>query len=503
MVMNSYTYLGFLTVVVIIFWHLPNRFRGPYLLAVSIFYYATWNPYFVLLPLSLCTAAYLLARAMQRQPARRETLAWAGTGLTLLVLGFFKYREFVAHNLSVLLAGLGAHPVSLGLAIGLPLGISFYSFEVISCLVDSRQGRVALPSFLNLCNFVMFWPHLMSGPIVRVRELVPQLSFGKRFSLKLLVSGLDRLIWGLVQKNAIANTIGWWVDQGFRAGGTHSTADNWVLAIGFGLQIYFDFAGYTNMAIGAARLLGINLPENFRFPYHAASPPDFWARWHMTLSRWIRDYLFFPVNARYRGAPLPLYLSLLGIMALVGLWHGAGWGFVIWGFMHGVYLVLYRLWEGVYSAGEKAAEVQTGSVPAAAGSAANASVDARRSRTMTGPIWAVAWRVFTLVAVTAAWVPFRARQGKLAANMLYSMFFHFSWGLDFPHRFYALTGLFVALCVAEPLVARFLAWLDDAAEEKAAARGAMILARTLTYAAGLLLFMIFDQQETQFIYFQF
>ncbi len=199
-----------------------------------------------------------------------------------------------------------------------------------------------------------------------------------------MLRGLDRLIWGLVQKNLIANSLGSWVDQGFLPGAAalNTTIDNWFLAAAFGLQIYFDFAAYSNMAIGAAQLIGIQLPENFQFPYLARNPVDFWSRWHMTLTRWIRDYLFFPINARYRGAPVPLYLSLLGTMAVIGLWHGAGWGFVLWGVLHGAYLVLYRMFERLHET---------------------------RLPQLAEARWVRAcWRVFTLLAVTAAWVPFRA-----------------------------------------------------------------------------------------------
>ena len=209
--------------------------------------------------------------------------------------------------------------------------------------------------------------------------------------------GLDRLLWGLVQKNLFANNLALWVNEGFqpKAAALHSFFDNWALAAAFGLQIYFDFAAYSNMAIGSAHLLGINLPENFNYPYHASSPADFWSRWHMTLSRWIRDYLFFPINARFRGAPMPLYLSLLGIMALVGLWHGAGWGFILWGVLHGAYLLVFRAWE----------EFQQ-----------------KRFRALADRIpHKLFWRAFTLAAIIAAWIPFRAETLQQSGTMLRSM----------------------------------------------------------------------------------
>jgi len=364
--------------------------------------------------------------------------------------------------------------------IAVPLGISFYSFEAISYLIDAKQGRIKTSRFSDLFLFIMFWPHLMAGPIVRFRELGPQLNFVKPFELRMLLQALDRLILGLVQKNLFANPLGSWVDQGFlpQAIRNNSTVDSWALAIGFGLQIYFDFAAYSNMAIGVAKLIGITLPENFRFPYHAHSPADFWNRWHMTLSRWIRDYLFFPVTTRFRESPGALYASLLVVMALVGLWHGAGWGFVAWGVMHGACLVLYRMWE---SLGETRLAAVTKSRLAAWG-----------------------WRIFTLVAVTVAWVPFRATTGGDAATTLAAMFGRLRFGFSYPVDFYLLVLSMVLFCVVEPHLAAL--W-TRAEEGLTALRGGVpvhsYLLRPAIYACGLLLFLIFDDRSTQFIYFQF
>ena len=193
--------------------------------------------------------------------ADRQAL-WVGIGIIVLILGVFKYGSFFAKNLSAVANWLRSVLASANWHIALPLGISFYSFEAISYLLDTRQGRVKSASFADLSLFLMFWPHLIAGPIVRTRELIPQLQFDKPFKSEYLFSGLDRLLLGLVQKNVVANTIGSWVDDGFlpSAAASNTTIDNWALAIGFGIQIYFDFAGYTNMAIGAAQLIGITLP---------------------------------------------------------------------------------------------------------------------------------------------------------------------------------------------------------------------------------------------------
>ena len=272
---------------------------------------------------------------------------WLGVTTLLSLLIIFKYRNFLYMNASLLAVPFARNRDSWLTKLAFPVGISFYTLEAISYLIDLRQGRVKAPNFLDLCLFFFFWPSVLSGPIVRTRELMPQLSFGKAFEPRFVFDGMDRIVWGLVQKNLVANLLGIWVDRGFSPGAARipSSIDGWFLAIAFALQIYFDFAGYTNLAMGAARLLGVTLPENFRYPYHAGTPVEFWTRWHMTLSRWIRDYLFFPISAKWANHPWVLYSGMIGIMALVGLWHGAGWGFIVWGLLHGIYLVLYRLYE--------------------------------------------------------------------------------------------------------------------------------------------------------------
>lgn len=444
---NTYSFLLLLIPAVTLFWALPPSARRWYVLALSLAYYATWSAAFLAVPLALCAGVYLAARQGPRW-------LWAGIAFALTVLVVFRAS----------LAGT------------VPAGISFYSFTAIAYLIDTKQGRIRNASFTKLLRLVMFWPTLIAGPILRFRELGPQLAFTRPFELPMLLRGLDRLVLGLVQKNFIANTLDGWVDQGFLPGAisANTTLDSWALAIAFGLEIYFDFAAYSNMAIGAAQLIGVALPENFHFPYHAASPPDFWGRWHMTLSRWIRDYLFFPVNARFKGASLPLYASLLGIMALVGFWHGAGWGFVLWGAMHGACLVLYRIWENLWGT--------------------------RMPRLANSRLAAWSWRIFTLTAVTAAWVPFRAATGKGAFDMLASMFVRWRSGVSYGVNFYLVTLMVAAFCVAEPYAGsawrRASSWM-----ERHAAVGYSL--RPLAYAAGLLIFLIFDDRSTQFIYFQF
>jgi alginate O-acetyltransferase complex protein AlgI len=472
---NSYSYLLLLLVVVLLFWNLPVRLRRGYVLILSLLFYATWNVYFLILPVILCAIVFWASSKVQEKgPAGRRAL-WAGVGAIVAILGVFKYGNFVNENLRSLGNWLGLEPLPLAWHLALPLGISFYSFEAISYLIDTRQGRVKSKSFGDLFLFIMFWPHLIAGPIVRTHELIPQLRFDKPFESRFAFSGLDRLLLGLVQKNLIANTISSWVDDGFlsNAAALNTTIDNWALAVAFGIQIYFDFAGYTNMAIGAAQLIGVTLPENFRFPYHAANPVDFWSRWHMTLSRWVRDYVFFPLNAGFQDDKLRLYVSLVAVMGVVGLWHGAGWGFVLWGLMHGVYLATYRAFE-------------------------NWRGGARQPRALQ-----IALRLITLGAVAAAWVPFRAVSLEQAMTMLKSMFGSYSFGFSYSVNFYLMVLIWCAWIALEPIFAKLLAFIGDPDRPGVLGYLNSYLVRPLGYALLLLLFFAFDDRDTQFIYFQF
>jgi alginate O-acetyltransferase complex protein AlgI len=474
---NSLPYLVFLVVAVAAYWLLPARFRRGFVLLASLAFYATWGLVFVWVPLVVAAIVYLVGKQIVPAVANARKWTWLGISTLLAILIVFKYRGFLQINLSFVATLFAAGRFSLATTIAFPVGISFYTFEAIAYLVDVPQGRVAIPKFVDLCLFFFFWPNILSGPMVRARELLPQLTFRKDFEPRFFFEGFDRLIWGLVQKNVIANVLGIWVDRGFSPSVTAipSTLDGWFLAIAFGLQIYFDFAGYTNIAIGAARLLGVTLPENFRQPYHAATPPEFWARWHMTLSRWIRDYLFFPINAKRKGAPLPLYLSLIGVMALVGLWHGAGWNFVLWGTLHGGYLAAYRIYENWKMANPARGE--------------------------SGVIAGI-WRVLTLIGVAAAWVVFRASTLAKTGSVLSSMFYRFSAGRAYGIGFYVFTLVILLFCAIEPLLLQALSDID----ERAAADGPSlfrIVARPIAYLCGLLLFLLFDEHNTQFIYSQF
>jgi alginate O-acetyltransferase complex protein AlgI len=477
MAFNSLSYLGFLLVVVILYWILPAAMRRILVFAASIAFYASWNVDFLWLPLAVAGVVFVCGKFIQANPAIARKWLWTGIVVLLALLVAFKYDAFVLSNLAGLWATFKTASFTTAGSFVFPVGISFYTFEGIAYLMDVRQGRVKIPGFVDLCLFFFFWPNILSGPIVRARELMPQLQFKKVFEPRFVFEGADRIVWGLVQKNVIANVLRIWVDRGFgvQSTGALSLLDGWFLAVAFGLQIYFDFAGYTSLAIGTARLIGMTLPENFRYPYHAASPADFWSRWHMTLSRWIRDYLFFPINAKRKGAPVPPYLSLVAVMALVGLWHGAGWGFLLWGTMHGVYLAAYRAYETVRG-------------------------ESPTTKDSVGPT--AAWRLMTLVGVAVAWVPFRAPSLAKAGSILGAMFTGLSWQHENSALFYGVTLAAALFCAIEPLIVGALTEID----EEAGVRGLSmfrIVARPVAYLVGLTLFLLFNQNYSQFIYSQF
>lgn len=470
---DSSLYLIFLAVAVTVFWLIPPRLRCIFVLLASAAFYATSSLFLISVPIAVAGLLYLFSRKIVAVPDNIKFWLRMGIGILVAQLLMFKYAGFLLQNVEQVVTA--ARHLNRIENVGVPLGISFFTFEAIGYLVDVRQKRIGRVSFIDLCIFMLFWPSVVAGPILRAREIVPQLRFRSNFEAHFIFGGLDRIIWGLVQKNVLANTLGVWVDRGFSTRAmTPSTVDSWLLAVAFSLQIYFDFAAYSSIAIGAARLLGITIPENFRQPYHAGTPAEFWSRWHMTLSRWVRDYLFFPISARYKRAALPLYLSLIGVMGLVGLWHGAGWTFAVWGLIHGILLALYRVYGSV-------------------------------AQSQAGPFTKVpreVWRVLTLVGVLAAWVPFRAPTLAKAFSFWSRMFMHFIAGTSYGMTAYLFTAAAVLFCIMEPwLTSKF-----SAPDLKVGTRGLSwghIVLRPVAYCVGLLLFMIFDQHSAQFIYSKF
>ncbi len=352
MLFNSAQYLFlFLPLVLVVFIWLSrgNSTEGQitWLILASLYFYASWNPAFLLLISSSIVVNFLLGRTLAATPHDRRRL-WLlmGVVFNLGLLAYFKYASFFVDSLNVL--GSWLIPVP---EITLPLAISFFTFQQIAYLVDVSRDECQEYEFRHYALFVLFFPQLMAGPIVHHKEVMPQFSFLRApGQLRTDISvGLTIITIGLFKKVVMADSLAELSNPVYAAaaqGETLSTLDGWVATLGFSFQIYFDFSGYSDIAIGSARLFGIKLPENFKSPYKSRSVIELWNRWHITLSRFLRDYLYFALGGNRRGKTAR-YRNLFLTMLLGGLWHGAAWTFVIWGGLHGAFLCINHGWRAV------------------------------------------------------------------------------------------------------------------------------------------------------------
>ena len=341
---NSYDYLlYFLPLSLVGFFLLGRRPRWAvgWLVAASLFFYAWWDPRYLPLILGSIGVNFAVGRVLHGRPRRARLVLGCGIAANLLLLGVFKYADFALSNAAAL---LGA-PVTLPHLI-LPLGISFFTFTQIAYLVDVYRGKAREPSLANYALFVSFFPHLLAGPILHHSEMMPQFASptNKRPQAANLAAGLFLLCIGLVKKVCFADQLAPLAEAGFNHPSELSAIGAWVAVLAYTLQIYFDFSGYTDMALGAARMFNIELPINFDSPYHATNIREFWRRWHVTLSRFLREYLYIPLGGNRHG-PSRTVLAMMVTFVLGGLWHGAAWTFVAWGALHGAALVCYRGWQ--------------------------------------------------------------------------------------------------------------------------------------------------------------
>ena len=348
MVFSSEVFLfGFLPAVLALYFLTPGpRLKNVALVLASLFFYAWGEGRFVALVLASALVNYGFGLALSQLPgggtrARKLVLA-AAVAFDLGVLAWFKYTGFLADNLSFITGGAIGRNVALS-HVYLPLGISFFTFHAISYVVDVyRRTSEARKNPLEIVLYFVFFPQLIAGPIIRYKDVAAQLS-QRVVTLDGFAYGARRFVVGLGKKVLIANTLGATVDHVFATPDANvSTALAWFALAAYTLQIYFDFSGYSDMAIGMARMFGFKFLENFNFPYVAGSVREFWGRWHISLSRWFRDYLYVPLGGN-RVAPWRVYANLVIVFFLCGLWHGAQWTFVVWGLIHGAFLVLERV----------------------------------------------------------------------------------------------------------------------------------------------------------------
>ncbi|HED66061.1 MAG TPA: MBOAT family protein [Planctomycetes bacterium] len=344
MLFVDFAFLPFFLTVLAVHWALPrNGPRKVWLLAASYAFYAAWDPRFLGLILLSTAVDYIAARRIVRSPRPR---AWLLVSLVsnLGLLGFFKYFDFFVESAARFLTQLGfqAHPASLNLI--LPVGISFYTFQTLSYTIDVYRGRLTpVEHPLDLALFVAFFPQLVAGPIERASDFLPQLETPRRFEGVDVRGALVLFFLGFVKKACISDGLSPHIDAYFAHPASFDAASAWYATLAYATQIYCDFSGYSDMAIACAALLGYRLSRNFDHPYLAADITSFWRRWHISLSTWLRDYLYIPLGGN-RGSRLFQTRNLMATMLLGGLWHGAGWNFVAWGGLHGLGLALHRVW---------------------------------------------------------------------------------------------------------------------------------------------------------------
>ena len=352
MVFNSLQFLWFFPVVYGLYLACPVllgvnrglRAQNWLLLVASYYFYAAWDYRFVALLAASTTVDYTCARALDRltDQRRRRIVMGLSIGFNLTLLGFFKYFNFFADNLAALAGTLGWRLDFVTLRVLLPIGISFYTFVTMSYVIDVYRREIRpTRNFVDFAVFVEFFPHLVAGPIMRATKLLPQIAGPRRIARGQIVQGLWLVAWGFFQKIFVADNLAPLASRVF-AHGSHPAGVNVLLGVyAFAFQIYGDFAGYSNIARGTSKLMGIELIENFRFPYLVRTPQAFWRHWHISLSTWLRDYLYIPLVGS-RGTEHQTRRNLMITMLLGGLWHGAAWTFVLWGFYQGVLLVLFR-----------------------------------------------------------------------------------------------------------------------------------------------------------------
>jgi alginate O-acetyltransferase complex protein AlgI len=344
MLFNSWVFLPFLLTVLLLYRFLPHRAQNLMLLIASYFFYACWDWRFLGLLIVSTTCDWMLARAISRESTLDRARKWVVCSviINLVFLGFFKYFNFFIDSANDAVRAIGFPGWSFGLSIILPVGISFYTFQSISYIVDVYRREIEpAKNPIDFALFVAFFPHMVAGPIMPSRQLLPQLQRERYTTRAQTRAGLWLMLLGFFKKVVIGDNLAPIADNVF---GSPAVASGAVVLVGvyaFALQIYCDFSGYTDIARGVAKLLGIELMVNFDRPYIAKNPSDFWRRWHISLSQWLRDYLYISLGGS-RGGRFQTYRNLLLTMVLGGLWHGAAWNFVLWGIYHGLLLVVHR-----------------------------------------------------------------------------------------------------------------------------------------------------------------
>ncbi|MDL1866551.1 MBOAT family protein [Betaproteobacteria bacterium PRO4] len=411
MLFNSFGFIFlYLPIIIFVFFWLGRHnktWAAGWLALASLFFYGYWDYRYIPLFLASVSFNYWAGLHIARAMSTRKIWLVSALAVNLLLLAYCKYANFFIHTANT--AG-DWHFETLDIV--LPIGISFYTFTQIAFLADTYRGQVKEYNFIHYLLFVSYFPHLIAGPVLHHKEMMPQFADSKIYhpSAANIAIGLSIFIVGLAKKILIADNIAPLANPVFSQEAHPQLIEAWIGALAYTFQLYFDFSAYSDMAIGLSRLFGVKLPLNFNSPYKAQNISDFWRRWHMTLSRFLRDYLYIPLGGNRNGSA-SRYRNLMITMLLGGLWHGAGWTFVVWGGLHGLYLVINHAWQFVVS----------------------------KLGVRTGTAWAICSHLITFLVVVIAWVFFRAPDMQIAIDILGAMIG--MNGISLPHRLENYAGL--------------------------------------------------------------
>jgi len=471
MLFHTFEYAAFLTVVVWLWYHLAGRQRLAMIVIASYVFYGVWSFRYSLLMLFSTVLDFYAAREIDASRSARRRKAFLAASIigNLSVLAYFKYTNFALHSAQSTFAWLGFHVPEVELKLILPLGISFYTFDEISYTTDVYRRKVKpVPDLLTMASFVSFFPQLVAGPLQRSWHLVPQLVREPRFDWLDLRIGVNLILWGLVKKVVFADNIGAYADAVFAAPEQYSSLATLLGVYAFAFQIYFDFSAYSHIAMGSAHLLGVRFTKNFDLPYVAVDISDFWRRWHITLSTWLRDYVYVPLGGSRRGE-WRTYINLIVTMLVGGLWHGANWTFVVWGAYHGGLLALTRFVKDRFAG------------PRAAAAAATLR-----------PLWIVL--TFNLVCV--GWVLFRAPTIHAAGGVFRRILWWNGAALssDFVWLAVLIAGSFAAHVITAALRPSWGAFMSHASRRWDVAYACVVLFLLIVGASSAI---------TKFIYFEF
>ncbi|WP_411768148.1 MBOAT family O-acyltransferase [Winogradskyella sp. A3E31] len=471
MLFNSLSFVLFLIIVLILYYTKLFGWTGKkrMLLLASYVFYGMWNPPLVILLWISTIVDWTAGKRLATEDNQRKRKLWLMLSMfvNLGFLAFFKYGDFLLENFVLLLNSIGIEFQALPMDIILPMGISFYTFQTMSYTIDMYKRKIKpARTFLDFALYVTFFPQLVAGPIVRAKDLITQFYEEKKATAEQFMWGLFLLTIGLFQKVVLADTLlADTSDAVFGSPEMLHSIDAWIGTLAFSGQIFFDFAGYSTCAIGIALMLGIILPDNFRYPYASIGFSDLWKRWHISLSSWLKDYLYIPLGGNRHGITR-MYVALMLTMLLGGLWHGAAWTFIVWGGLHGTYLIVERLqkqfvpfkvtkWNGI----------------------------------------ALAFLTFTCVNIT--WVFFRARSFDKAWNMIKAMFYVETDGEK-------VLGYFTILQVSVLITILFIChWLMRNTSMKEVSLKTNPYVLGIVWAIMTFLIIISQGSGEQFIYFQF